>query len=233
MIILLKKELSYYLNNAVGYIVIILFAVFANFLFMRDAFVTGSVSMRSFFNLIPWLFLIFIPAVVMRSLSEEKRLNTVEILLTLPISETQIILSKFITHLILLFFSLFLTMLIPASFTILSGFYIPEIVIGYAGCLIMGASFISISLFFSSQTKNQIISFLLSSLGLFLLIGISSELFSSFLPKSMQDILIFLGPINHFQNFIKGIIDLRSVFYFTSISIVFIFLTIVQLEKRD
>lgn len=233
MIILLKKELSYYLNNAVGYIVIILFAVFANFLFMRDAFVTGSVSMRSFFNLIPWLFLILIPAVVMRSLSEEKRLNTVEILLTLPISETQIILSKFITHLILLFFSLFLTMLIPASFTILSGFYIPEIIIGYAGCLIMGASFISTSLFFSSQTKNQIISFLLSSLALFLLIGVSSELFSSFLPKSVQDILIFLGPINHFQNFIKGIIDLRSVFYFTSISIVFIFLTIVQLEKRD
>ena len=92
---LYKKELNYYLNNPIGYIVVVLFAVFANFLFVKDIFVIGSASMRPFFSILPWLFLVFIPALSMRTLSEEKRVNSIEILLTLPVSETQVVLAKF------------------------------------------------------------------------------------------------------------------------------------------
>src|SRR3989344_9699856 len=91
---LYKKELNYYLNNPIGYIVVVLFAVFANFLFVKDIFVIGSVSLRPFFSFLPWLFLVFVPALTMRVLSEEKRINTIEVLLTLPISELQIVLAK-------------------------------------------------------------------------------------------------------------------------------------------
>jgi len=91
MITLYKKELSYYLSNSVGYIILILFAGFANFLFVKDVFLLGSVSMRPFFSVIPWLFMIFVPAISMRSISEERRTNTIETLLTLPVSETQIV----------------------------------------------------------------------------------------------------------------------------------------------
>src|SRR3989344_5665671 len=92
---LYKKEIAYYLNNPIGYIVVILFAVFANFLFVKDIFVVGSASMRPFFSFLPWLFLVFVPALTMRILSEEKRVNTLEVLLTLPVSETQVVLAKF------------------------------------------------------------------------------------------------------------------------------------------
>src|SRR4030065_469479 len=76
---LYKKELNYYLNNPIGYIVLVLFAVFANFLFVKDIFIVGSASMRPFFNFLPWLFLIFVPALTMRIISEEKRVNTIDV----------------------------------------------------------------------------------------------------------------------------------------------------------
>ncbi len=123
---LYKKELSYYFNNPIGYIVMILFAVFANFLYVKDIFVIGSASMQPFFGILPWLLLIFIPALSMRILSEEKRTNTIEILLTLPVSETQIIISKFLALTTLLFVSLLLTFGLPVSLMFLTKIYLPE-----------------------------------------------------------------------------------------------------------
>lgn len=233
MFTLFKKELDYYLNNAVGYIVVILFAVFVNFLYVKDIFLNGSVSMKSFFGIIPWLFLIFIPAITMRAFSEEKRLNTIEVLLTLPVSEVQIVISKFFANIVLVVLALLLTFALPASFYYLSHIYLPEVLVGYVGAVVMGASFIAISMYFSTLTKNQIVSFLSSLLVLFVLLGISSDLLSSLLPKFVQDMLIYFSPIYHFQNFAKGIIDLRSVYYFVSIAVLFLFLTVVNLEKRD
>ena len=233
MFTLFKKELDYYLNNAVGYIVVILFAVFVNFLYVKDIFLNGSVSMKSFFGIIPWLFLIFIPAITMRAFSEEKRLNTIEVLLTLPVSETQIVIAKFFTYIVLVMLALLLTFSLPASFYYLAHIYLPEVVVGYIGSVLMGASFIAIAMYFSTLTKNQIVSFLSSLLVLFVLLGISSDLLSTLLPKFIQDILVYFGPIYHFQNFAKGIVDLRSVYYFVSIAVLFLFLTVVNLEKRD
>ena len=233
MFTLFKKELDYYLNNAVGYIVVILFAVFVNFLYVKDIFLNGSVSMKSFFGIIPWLFLIFIPAISMRAFSEEKRLNTIEVLLTLPVSEAQIVIAKFFTYIVLVILALLLTFTLPASFYYLAHIYLPEVIVGYAGAVIMGASFIAVAMYFSSLTKNQIVSFLSSLLVLFILLGISSDLLSTFLPKFIQDALVYFSPIYHFQNFAKGIVDLRSVYYFVSIAVLFLFLTVVNLEKRD
>lgn len=233
MFTLFKKELDYYLNNAVGYIVVILFAVFVNFLYVKDIFLNGSVSMKSFFGIIPWLFLVFIPAITMRAFSEEKRLNTIEVLLTLPVSEAQIVISKFFANIVLVILALLLTFALPASFYYLAHIYLPEVIVGYAGAILMGASFIAVAMYFSSLTKNQIVSFLSSILVLFVLLGVSSDLLSTFLPKLIQDSLVYFSPIYHFQNFAKGIVDLRSVYYFMSIAILFLFLTVVNLEKRD
>lgn len=228
-----NRELGSYLNNAVGYIVIVLFAVLANFLFLRDAFVTGSVSLKAFFAIIPWLFLVFIPALVMRSFSEERRTNTIEILLTLPVTEASIVIAKFLAFLTLSAIALALTASIPVTFYFLSRVYIPEILVGYLGSLLLAASYISISLFFSNATKNQIVAFLMSAVTIFLLVGITSDLFTSLLPKFIQDFIGIFGPVFHFGNFLKGVVDLRSLFYFGSLTALFLFLTVVQLEKRD
>lgn len=233
MLNLYKKELGHYLNNPIGYITTILFAVFSNFLYVKDIFIAGSASMRPLFAILPWLFLIFIPALSMRSLSEEKRQNTIEVLLTLPLSEFQIVLAKFFAILTIVCISLLLTISLPLSLSLLTKVYYPEIIIGYFGQLLFAASFVSISLFFSNLTKNQIIAFLFAVLSGFLLLVLSTDFLASILPKFIQDLLNYIGPIYHLQNFIKGIIDFRSLFYFIGLIISFLFLTTIELEKRN
>lgn len=237
MLTLYKKELSYYLNNPIGYIVIVLFAVFANFFFVKDIFVVGSASMRPFFAILPWFFMIFVPALSMRALSEEKRTNTIETLLTLPISETQIILAKYLAILTLIGVGLLLTLGLPISLYILtklafSNLYIPEILVGYLGVFLTAASFAAISLFFSSKTKNQVISFLLSVIVIFFLIIFSTDFVASVLTRELQDVLNYLSPVYHLESFLKGILDIRSLVYFLSSIVLFLFLTVIDLEKR-
>ena len=238
MFTLYKKELAYYLNNSIGYIVIVLFAIFANFLYVKDIFVVGSASMRPFFNILPWLLMVFVPALCMRSIAEEKRTNTIELLLTLPVSETQVVLAKYLALLTLTGVSFVLTMGLPVSLFFLtksnlSNLYIPEILVGYVGSVLIASAFISLSLFFSSKTKNQVVAFLSSAVILFFLIIFSSDFASSVLPKALQDRLNYLSPVYHLQNFIKGLVDLRSLFYFLSFTVAFLFMTIIELEKRE
>lgn len=237
MFALYKKELHYYLNNPIGYIILVLFGVFANFWFLKDIFVINSASMKPFFAVLPWIYLVFIPALTMRSVSEEKRTNTIETLLTLPISETQIILAKFGALVTLVLIGLILTLGLPISLYLLTSevsipIYLPEVLIGYLGVFLVGALFTAISLFFSSQTKNQVIAFLLSAFVLFILNVLVSD-FMGFLPKAIQDILAYTSPNYHVQNFTKGVVDLRSMIYFISTTGLALFFSIVELEKRD
>ena len=233
MINLYKKELGYYLNSAMGYLIVVLFAVFANFLFVKDIFISSSSSMRPFFGLIPWLLMVFIPALTMRILSEEKRTNTIEVLLTLPVSETRVILAKFLSLLTIMIISFVLTLGLPISLMLVTKIYLTEVVTGYLGVMLLSASFISIAIFFSSQTKNQVFAFLTSFIAIFFLIVLSTDFLASVLPKFIQDATSYFSPIYHLQNFVKGVIDMRSVFYFLSLTAVFLFLSIVNLEKRN
>lgn len=230
---LYKKELNYYLNNPIGYIVIVLFAVFANFLFVKDIFVVGSASMRPFFSILPWLFLIFVPSLTMRILSEEKRINTIEVLLTLPISETQIVLAKFLAVLTIVGGGFILTLGLPISLSLLTKMYLPEIIAGYIGSIFLAALYISLSMFFSSQTRNQVVAFLASAIAIFFLLVLGTEFTANVLPRSVHDFLLYFSPVNHLQNFVKGVIDFRSLFYFVSFVVIFLFLTVVDLEKRS
>ena len=233
MITLIKKEISYYLNNPVGYIIVALFGVFANFLFVKDIFLNGSASMKPFFGLLPWLFMVFVPAITMRSLSEEKRVNTIETLLSFPISEAQIVIAKFISLVILISAALLLTVGLPVSLSFLSGLYLPELLVGYLGAILLGASFAAMSLLFSSLTKNQVVAFLISVTAIFALVVISTDFAASTLPKFVIDNATLYSPVYHLQNFAKGVIDLRSVFYFLSFISLCCFLTIIDLEKRS
>lgn len=233
MLTLYKKELSYYLNNPIGYIIVILFGIFANFLFVKDIFVVGSASLRPFFSFLPWLFVVFIPAISMRILSEEKRTNTIETLLTLPISETQIVLAKFLAVLTLVFVGLLLTFGLPIALSFVSKLYLPEILVGYSGALFLAAAYVGISMYFSSQTKNQVVAFLASAIVLFVITVMNSDFVAPVLPKFIMDALTYFSPLYHLDTFIKGVIDARSLVYFVSLTALFLFFTIIDLEKRQ
>lgn len=230
---LYKKELNYYLNNPLGYIIVVIFAVFANFFYIKDIFVVGQASMKDFLSVFPWLFLIFIPALTMRIISEEKKNNTLETLLSLPISEAEIVVSKFLALLTVTGIAIGLTLAFPIALIFTSKLYIPEVIIGYIGLLFLGSFFIALSMFYSTQTKNQVIALLLSVVTIFLLVLINSDFNSAILPKAVQDNISYFSPTYHLQNFIKGILDIRSIFYFVSATALFLFLTILDLEKRD
>ena len=234
---LIKKELGHFFNNPFGFIILIVFGVFANFLFVKDLFLIGTVSMRQFFAIIPWITMIFIPALAMRSLAEEKRLNTIEILRTLPITETQIVIAKFVSLLIVAAVGLLLTVGLPISLYMLgssvgSTLYLPEIFIGYVGLLAYFAMGLALSIFYSGMTSNQVVALLLSAVTLFVLNLVGTDFVGTVLPKIAQDVLVNLSPINHLDVFVKGVLDVRSIFYFVSTTTIFLFLTIVDLEKR-
>lgn len=237
MFVLFKKEIQFYLNNPLGYITLVLFGVFANFMFVKDIFVFGSASMRPFFEIVPWLFMIFIPALSMRLFAEERRTNTLEILLSLPISEMQIVISKFLATLTMTAMGLLLTLGLPISMYVLTQqvgarIYMPEVFVGYFGQLLLVSGFIAVSLFFSVKTKNQMVAFLGSVITIFFLIIFSTDFAASVLPQILQETLNYLSPITQVDNFIKGVLDVRSLFYFVSMTTLFLFLTVVDLEKR-
>lgn len=232
MLTLYKKELSYYFNNPIGYIVSILFAVFANFLFIKDLFLRGNSSMRPFFEILPWLFLVFIPALTMRIFSEEKRVNTIEVLLTLPVSETVVVGAKFLALLVFSLFTLLLTLSIPVTLIFVGKPYLPTIIVGYLGAFFLSAGLISLSMFFSSLTRNQIVAFLSSLLTTFVSIVLGGDFLASFIPNPIHRPLSYFSPLYHYGNFLKGLVDLRSVVYFFSLTVLFLFLTVVNLENR-
>jgi ABC-2 type transport system permease protein len=230
---LYAKEVGYYLKNPLGYIVIVLFSVFANFLFVKDIFAVGSASLRPFFEALPWLFMVFIPALAMRSIAEEKRANTIEVLLTQPISEVQIVLAKFLALVTLVAIGLGLTFSLPFTLSSVSGLYLPQILVSYLGALLLGSMFIAMSMFFSALTKNQVVAFLSSVLVLFMVMAMNTEFAASVLPGIVQDWFNMLAPYRHYANFAKGLVDLRALVYFLSFTVVFLAMTVIDLEKRD
>jgi len=229
---LYKKELMQYLNNPVGYVVPLLFALFANYLFMKDVFVVGSASMKSFFGVVPWLLFIFIPALAIRSFSEEKRTNTIEVLMTLPLSEQDIVLAKILSLLTISTGALVLTFSVPLVLGGISKLFIPEVLIGYVGLFLLSAAYVAFSVYVSSRVSNQIASFLASVLILFVATTLSSDFLANILPKVAQDFLLFASPLLHMENFAKGVVDLRSLFYFVGLTFLFFRLTVMELQKR-
>ena len=229
---LYKKELMQLLNSPVGYSVPVVFALFLGYLFMKDVFVVGSASLKPFFSVAPWLLFILIPALSMRSISEEKKSNTYEVLMTLPISESTIVLAKLLSIFTLTAITLALTLSIPLVLGFISALYAPEIIVGYVGLLLLSLLYLSFSLYISSRVSNQIASFSISTIILFLMTTLSSDFLANLLPKTVQDILLFGSPILHLDNFVKGVVDFRSLSYFILLIILFFKLTVIELEKR-
>lgn len=229
---LAKKELFYYFNNPAGYIVAILFATFANFLFMKDFFLRGTSSLRPFFDVFPWILLVFVPALSMRIFAEENRSHTLEVLLSLPIEEKAIVLGKFTALLIFTLLSLVLTLSVPLTVFLTGRLFVAEIVVSYLGVFLMASSFISASLFFSSLTSNQIVAFLSSVVVLFFLTVLGGDFLSTVLSRGILEQLAFFTPLYHYGSFLKGVVDLRAVFYFTSLTALFLFITVVSVERR-
>ncbi len=241
MFTLFKKEVSNFLNSLIGFIVIIVFLLI-NGLFLwvlpTDSNILdyGYAGLDGLFMIAPFVFLFLIPAITMRSFADEKKSGTIEILLTKPLTDLQIILAKFFASIVLIGFSLLPTFIYFYSVYHL-GLPVGNIDMGgawgsYIGLLLLGASFASIGLFSSSITDNQIVSFIIS---VFLCgaIYIGFELIYSLEWFGKFDLFIkSLGISHHYSSISRGVIDTRDLIYYFSIIGLFILLTKLSLQSR-
>jgi len=241
MFVLLKKEISGFLNSILGYVVMAVFLL-VNGLFLwvfpleSNILDFGYANIDGLFLIAPFVFLFLIPAITMRFFAEEKKSGTIELLMTRPLTDLQVILAKYFAGLILVFISLIPTLIYFFSVYQL-GFPKGNIDTGgmwgsYIGLLFLGASFVAIGLFASSITDNQIISFILAVVfSGFIYVGFEFIYGLDLFGK--VDLLVkTLGISSHYAAMSKGVIDTRDVIYFLSLISFFILLTKFSIEKR-
>ncbi|MDZ4712707.1 MAG: ABC transporter permease subunit [bacterium] len=225
-----KKELRSYFNSPIAYIVIVVFLVITGWFFTSSLFIGGVVTMRNVFDIIPFIFLFFIPAISMRSFSEEKKTGTIELLLTKPISDLDIVMGKFLAALALTSIALAFTLIYVISLSFLGKIDTGAIVGAYIGLILMSGIYISIGIFASSMTENQVVAFIISFLIVFGLFMLNKVLI--FLPSALASILEYISIDYHFGNIARGVVDSRDIIYYISGIAIFILLTKTSLESR-
>ncbi|MGE5425447.1 MAG: gliding motility-associated ABC transporter permease subunit GldF [Syntrophothermus sp.] len=241
MFTLYIKEINGFLNSLIGYIVIFVFLIVMSlFLWVFPLWFNvldfGYASLEGLFLLAPFVFLFLIPAITMRSFADEKRSGTLELLMTQPLSDLQVILAKYLAGLTLVLFSLLPTLVYFFSVYRL-GFPPGNIDMGgtwgsYIGLFFLGAAFTAIGIFASSLTDNQIISFIFAVVlcGFFYM---GFEMIYSFIVSGRTGLFIqSLGINAHYSSMSRGVIDTRDLIYFFSITVFFILLTKISLESR-
>lgn len=233
--IIAKKELQSYFDSLIAYILLVLFLGFSGFftwLFGSDVFMTGQASLQSFFGIAYWTLFFFTPALTMRLLAEEKKTGTLELLLTKAVTDREVVVGKFLAAFLLVITALAFTFPYVVTLAYLGDIDAGEILCGYAGLALMSGAYISIGLYASSLTNNQIVAFLLSlSIGLFFHI-IFEVLAGSFTGLTAQ-VFATLSLNNHFESMSRGVVDSRDVIYFLSLIFLGLFLSEMSLTKRN
>jgi ABC-2 type transport system permease protein len=218
-----------------AYIMLVLFLGFSGFFTWisgSDVFFSNQASLQSFFSIAYWTLFFFIPALTMRLLAEENRSGTIELLLTRPVNDWQVVIGKFLATLILIVIALFLTL--PYYITVSQLGHIDHGAVwsGYLGLILMSAMYISIGLFASSISSNQIVGFLLA-----LFIGIFFHIIFDVLASSMHGffggLLDYLSLSTHFDSISRGVIDTKDLIYFLSIIFIGLIATEAMLSKRN
>ena len=235
MFAILKKELNSFFASTIGYLVIAIFLII-NGLFLWvfngdfNILNAGFADLNSFFFIAPWFFLFLIPAITMRSFSDEFRLGTIEILKTKPITDWQIVIGKYFGALLLIILALIPTLIYAYSIIQLSypvgNIDIGSIIGSYVGLLFLASAYTAIGIFTSSISQNQIVSFILAIvISFFIYYG-----FEALADLGISESLRQFGMHAHFESISRGVIDTRDIIYFVSVTIFFLFISKLKLE---
>ena len=240
MFALFKKEITGFFSSLVAYVTIGVFLLVAGlFLWVfPDSSVLdyGYAGLDSLFNIAPYLFMFLIPAITMRSLAEERKDGTFELLATRPITDWQIILGKYLANVLIVVLALIPTLIY--YFTVYNLGVTPgnvdtgAVVGSYIGLFLLGSSFVSIGIFASSITKNQIIAFSIAVFLCFFAFSGFDSISQLLALQSVDVYLIVLGINEHYQSISRGVLDTRDLIYFLSFITLFLILTKTMLGGR-
>ncbi|MGM0443378.1 MAG: ABC transporter permease subunit [Fibrobacterota bacterium] len=229
---ILTKELKSYFLSPIAYVFTSVYLILTNFLFFQTFFIKNAASMRGYFELVPWVFILFLPAVTMRSWAEEKRNRTLELLLTWPVSDTEIVLGKFFAAFFFLCITMAMSLTVPVTVSLLGNPDTGVFIGSYAGTLFLGAAYIAIGMWISSLTENQIIAFIATAMFILILLMFNSGVVTSFLPDTLVPLFNYLGILTHFESISRGVIDSRDLVYYVTLIFFFLFLNVQSLETR-
>ncbi len=234
LVILAKRELQSFFDSLVAYIMLAAFLGFSGFftwLYGSDVFLRNQADLQTFFGIAYWTLFFFIPALTMKMLADERKSGTIELLFTKPISDWQIVCGKFLACLSLILIALLCTL--PYYITVwkLGPVDHGSVLCGYLGLILMSSAYISIGIYASSVTNNQIVAFLVSLFaGMFF--HILLDMISKNFTGTAGELISYLSVSSHYDSISRGVIDSKDIIYFLSLIFMSLFLSEVSLAKQ-
>ena len=225
------KELRSYFNGPMAYIFLIIFSLVNGYFFSNTFFIFGQSDMRALFQIIPLVYLFFIPAISMSIIAKEKNSGTMEVISTLPIKEYEFVLGKYFASITLILVALILTGVHLANLIAVgSNIDYGAVFTGYLGLFLAGSVYASMGIFASSLTDNPVIAFIIAIF--FVLFFFLVDKLLIFIPNTVSGIFQYISIDYHLSNISKGVIDTRNILYFISLIGLFILLTIESLSSK-
>ncbi len=235
-LVIFRRELKSYFYSPIAYVFGMLFLGLLLFFASTATLQHGSqASMQVFFGLLPFLFLCFLPALTMRLWAEERKLGTIELLLTFPVRLWQPVLGKFGAAVVYLGFVMLLTLLLPLTLGAYGRVDWPPVIGAYVASLLFAGSFVAVGMFWSSTTRDQIVAMLLSLVSLFVLYALGYPVLIEALagwPAWAVDVLSGISPYGYFESIARGVIDTRDVVYFACFCGFFLYANTLVLQAR-
>lgn len=234
---IMRRDLGAYFTSPVGYIFMMVFVTISVGLYITSFFSFPMADMRPYFDNLPLLLCVFMPAVTMRIWAEERKENTWEMLLTFPMEAKELVLGKFLAAFIFFALTLLSTVTVPAMLISLGKPDIGAIFGGYFGTLLLGGFFLALGIFFSGFFKDQIVAFAVTLLTCFSFFLVGTSFIASYIDDRMPGLGSLLGDLlglfGHYGPFTRGVIDLADVVYFVVWTAVFLVLNVMYIDGRN
>jgi ABC-2 type transport system permease protein len=225
-----RRDLAGFFNQPVAYVVITAYLLICGWFFTSNLFLAGQADIRGFLAISPMILVFFTPALTMRLLAEEWKNGTMELLVTLPLKDSQVVIGKYLAVFGVFAVAQGLSLIYPLTVAALGPLDVGQAVSGYLGILLLGAAFLAIGLFASALSNSQVVAFIVSFFFCFGLYLLGKML--PLVPDSLVPLVEFLAVDGHYGNLVKGVVDSRDVLYFVSIVVLCLAATVHSLQGR-
>ncbi|MFB6240368.1 MAG: Gldg family protein [Gemmatimonadota bacterium] len=228
-----KREFRSYFDHATAYVILVVFLATNFFFFFRNLFMGGVGSLRPMFDLLPWLFLFFVPAITMGTIAEERSTGSLELTLAQPLREAEFLLGKYLGVMGLVAVALLATLGAPLGLTLGTDVRWGVVFAQYVGAFLLAGGLVAIGLWASTMTENQITAFILGVAVIFVFVGMNLNVVRMGLPPVLATVADRLGVLTHFRNVTRGVLDLRDVVYFLTLAAGFLSLAYWSLLREQ